>query len=152
MILPHGGAECGGELNRSVQGLARRAIGEPLAECLALHILHRHVVLAVACLPQRVNVSDVRMAQRRRGPGFLLEAENAIGIASEISGQELESHLAPKPQLRGKPHFRHHTRTEGAHHLVWAEPRAAAEGHGMRRIIRRLHESQLESQDVVEFD
>jgi hypothetical protein len=76
-----------------------------------------------------------------RQPGFLLEPLDAHDIPREVGREEFQSDPAAETQLRGEPHFRHHTRTEGAHHLVWAEPRAAAEGHGMRRIIRRLHES-----------
>jgi hypothetical protein len=69
---------------------------ESLPEGLALDVLHRDVVLALARLPERVDCADVWVIEGGRGPSLLLEALNAIGIAREVGRQELQGHLPPK--------------------------------------------------------
>jgi hypothetical protein len=94
----------------------------PPTQRFALAVLHRDVVLAIARLAERVDRADVRVVERGRRPCFLLESLDADGIAREIGRQELEGHLAPKPQLRGEPHLAHASRAYEGDDFVRAEP------------------------------
>ena len=68
--------------------------------------------------------ADVRVIERGRRPGLLLEALDASGIAREVGGQELQGDLAPEPQLGREPHLAHAARTEQGDDFVGAQPRA----------------------------
>ena len=79
--MPDGvrGAQRGSNLDRDVECLADRqpCRGEPLPERLALDVLHRDVVLAVAGLAERVDRADVRVIEGGCGSRLLLEALDA---------------------------------------------------------------------------
>ena len=118
------GAQGGRHLNGDVERLTEREPrrGEPLPEGLPLDVLHRDVVLALAGLIERVDRADVRVIERRRGSGLLLEALDAGGIAREVGGQELQRDLAPEAQLGREPHLAHASRTDEGDDFVRAEP------------------------------
>jgi hypothetical protein len=113
-----------GDLNGDVKGLThgepRR--GESSPKGLSLDVLHRDVVLALARLVQRVNRADVRVIERGRSAGLLLEAQDAAGIAHEFGGQELQGHLAPEAQLGREPHLAHASSTDEGDDFVRADP------------------------------
>jgi hypothetical protein len=46
-------------------------------------------------LPQIEDGEDIRMAQRRSGPRFLLEAPQTIGVLGESERQNLDRNLSP---------------------------------------------------------
>jgi len=60
--------------------------------------------------------------ERRRGARFLLEAENASGIAGEVRGEKLQGDFAPEPQLGREPDLTHPSRSDEGDDLVRAEP------------------------------
>src|SRR5215203_6581182 len=96
---------------------------------LPLDVLHRDVVLALGCHPQRVDHAHIRMAEGGCGAGLLLKPRHACGIAREVRGQELERDLPSKVDLRGEPDFAHAPGTEPGDDFVGAEARTCLESH-----------------------
>ena len=118
------GGQRGGHLDSDVERLTHRQPGraEPSSEGLALHVLHRDVVLVLVGLTERVDRADVGVIQRGRAPRFLLEPQQTGGIPGQIGGEELEGHLAAKAQLRGEPDLAHASRSDEGDDFVRAEP------------------------------
>jgi len=56
------------------------------SQCLAFDVLHRDVVPTIAGGSERVDHTDVGVAEGGRRAGFLLESRNAKGIVGEFSG------------------------------------------------------------------
>jgi hypothetical protein len=50
---------------------------------------------------QAVDSRDVRVIQRREGPGFTLEAREPISVVRERLGQDLDRHVAIQPRVAG---------------------------------------------------
>src|SRR5207244_4509099 len=71
---------------------------QDLPERLSIHELHGDVEGGVRGADV-VNRDDVRMAQRRGGSGFLLEALAAVGVRGELAGQHLDGDLAAQPRI-----------------------------------------------------
>ena len=85
-----GGTQRGGDLHGEIErftsrdGMSRQA----LAQRLTLHELHRDELLSVGGFTEGVNGADVRMIERRRGTGFLLEAGDTRRVLREVPGGE----------------------------------------------------------------
>jgi hypothetical protein len=61
------------------------------------------------------------MVQRGEHLRFALESGQAIGIAREYLGQDLERDIAAEPRIARAPHFAHAARAEGGQHFIRAE-------------------------------
>ena len=81
--------------NRDIEGLAKahRAVAKAFAEGLALKQLGNDVGRAVL-LADGKDGENVGMVQGGGGFGLQLKAPQAIGIARERSGQNLDGHIA----------------------------------------------------------
>ena len=71
----------------------------------------------------------VGMIQGREELRLALEAGQAVGIASEEVGQDLERDVAPEPRVAGAKHLSHATGAERGDDLVGAQFRAGGKGH-----------------------
>ena len=67
------------------------------------------------------------MVQSRRCPGFLSETLHAVGIASNIVGQNLQGDLAIEPRVLRQIDFTHPSGAQGAPDLIPAEHGAGCE-------------------------
>ena len=89
-----------------------------LAQCSTINVLHRDEMHALsygratARLTNFINVSDVRMVQRRRSFRLAHEALHPISIRSNLSGQNLQSNLAIKLCILRQIHFAHPAHAE----------------------------------------
>jgi len=61
-----------------------------------------------------------RVVQRRRGPRFLLETEEAFGIARHLRWQHFHGDVAVQSRIARAIHLAHPAFTEEGHHLVGA--------------------------------
>ena len=86
-------------------------------------------MLPVARPTERVDVADVRVAERRCRTSLLLEARDPKGIAGQVGREELEGDLAAKARVASQPHLAHPARAERANNLVGVQARAWSEGH-----------------------
>ena len=79
---------------------SERTGGESILQRRALQILHGDERSSVL-LADVVDRADVRMVERRCGPGFTLKAAQGLGIARQIAGDELERHGTMQPRIFG---------------------------------------------------
>ena len=79
-----------------------------LAQRHAVNKLHRNEVHAVS-FTNFIDVSDVRMIERRRSFGFLDKPSHSILIRSQFSRQNLQRHLAFELRVLRQIHFAHST-------------------------------------------
>ena len=68
--------------------------------------------------------ADVRMIQRRCGPGFFVEAADAASIGRPCGRQDLERHIPPKTGITSAIHLAHAPGANQADDLVGAQPGA----------------------------
>lgn len=101
-------------LAADVQRVAERETvsRQPVSQRLAVDVFHRDEAPPVRHLTQREDRADVRMAQRRCAPGFLLEPGDAMGIVGEFRRQHLERDAAAQAQLACQVHLAHPSRAE----------------------------------------
>jgi hypothetical protein len=99
-----------------------------LGEALALDQLHRQEANAVVLL-HRVEHHDARMIEARDRPRLALEAGEAIGIARERLGQQLERNLTPEPRVLRPIQLAHAARAERRDDLVGSNAGAARHHH-----------------------
>ena len=84
-----------GDLDDDVEGLAHREVPhQPMAQRLAIDVLHRDELLAVRPLTQRVDRADVRMIERRERARLAREAGAAPGVGGEVQRQDLDGDVA----------------------------------------------------------
>ena len=67
---------------------------------------------------------DVRVIQRRRGAGFLLESMKAIDAAGKCAGQYFDRDVTPEAPIACTVHLAHAACADGGHDLV--RPEASA--------------------------
>jgi hypothetical protein len=128
------GRHLNGEIKRFADRQPRRR--ESLSERLALDVLHRDVVLAVAGLAECVDGADIGVVEGGRGSRLLLEPLDTERVPCEVCRQDLQCDLPAQAHLGGEPHLAHPARAEGAHDLVGVQAGARADGHvGVRGII-----------------
>jgi len=77
-----------------------------------------------------VQRADVRVGQRRDGPGFALEALTELGIGCERFGQDLDGDGAIQPRVARPIDLSHSAGANGRLDLVRAEAGAGGQGHG----------------------
>src|SRR5262249_43165588 len=64
------------------------------------------------------NRNDVRVIERRSGPGFKYEAAYLVQVAGDLGGKYLDSHFTLKTLINGQIHLPHPARAEGRNDLV----------------------------------
>ena len=89
-----------GYLHPVLEGLAqrKRAMAQPLAQAFAFEQFRDEVRHALVCADVEHD-QDVGVVQGAGGPGFLLEAPQAIGIGREAVGQDLDRDLAAEARI-----------------------------------------------------
>jgi len=70
----------------------------------------------------------VRMVERREDVGLALEPGEALGVAGEGIGEQLEGDVAPELGIPRAIHLTHPTRAEQADDLVRTESGAGSQG------------------------
>src|SRR4029079_7178406 len=75
------------------------------------------------------NRGDIRVMELGEELGLALEARQALGVAEEGLGEQLDRHLAPQARVRGAIDPAHPALAELASDLVGAEPDAGLELH-----------------------
>lgn len=76
-----------------------------------------------------MNLTDVRMVQRRNRARFLLETTQAIRIGAELGGQDLDGDIASEPWIAGLVDLAHTACPKGRDDLIRAKANARGEGH-----------------------
>src|SRR5262249_12557441 len=103
----------------------------------ALHKLHRDR-LNFARLDESVNRRDTGMIQRRKNLRFALKAAQAVGIARENWGQNLESDLPFQVHVASAIPLAHAACSSEHHHLVMRDSSTCRERHWMIILLRCL--------------
>ena len=85
-------------------------------------------------LPDVVDCNEMWMVQRRGGTGFLNEALQAVRIADEGVGEDLQRHLTAKLAVVRAVHFAHTAAAEQRSEAI------AAYGRASERASGRCHE------------
>ena len=103
-----GGVQCVSDLDPEPQHRLESEWtgGESVLQRRALQILHGDERSSVL-LADVVDRADVRMVERRCGPGFALKAAQGLGITRQIFGDELERNGTVKPRIFGFVHHAH---------------------------------------------
>ena len=119
------GLERVGDLLRDRTGLVgrQRTSCNPLGQRRAPYELHREGADRAGLL-HAVDLSDVRVVERREGSGLTLETQEPFGVVRDVTGQHLESHVAVKSRIARAIHLAHPAGTEQRDDLVRAEPGA----------------------------
>ena len=96
------------DLDRHIQDFCRRhrLRAQPFPQGCAFDELGRDERRG-AGLIDLVDGDDVRMVQARCCPGFLCETPHAVGIGSNLVGQNLQGDLAIEPGVLRQVHFTH---------------------------------------------
>ena len=118
---------------------------DQVAQELAFQQLHREEPNAIYLL-NGVNRHDVRVVQRRRGAGFLLEAMETLAVSGERGGQDLDRDLAAEARIAGAIHFAHPAHADPRRQLVRPElltlevvrHHRVVERHSCRRLQKAL--------------
>ena len=108
-----------GDLPRHGQRVFERngAARQPLGERLAVDELH-HQRARAALLLDAIDLRDVRMVQRRQGPGLAFEPGSALGIRGKGVGQDLDGDIAIEPRVARAIHLSHAAFADlGGHHV-----------------------------------
>jgi hypothetical protein len=71
-----------------------------------------------------IHGEDVRVVQRRRGAGFLLESIEAIDVGRECRGEYFDRNITSEPRIARTVHLAHAACAECGHDLV--RPEASA--------------------------
>ncbi len=108
----------GGNLQRLVE--RERPLLETRRERLAVEMRHDKVVRAID-MPDVVDAADVRMVQRGNGSCLLFESGAKIGIAGDVTGQDLDGDGAIEARVAGFVDLTHPARAQGADDLIRAE-------------------------------
>ncbi len=76
-----------------------------------------------------VEVEDVRVRERRDGPGLAVEAGAGDGVGGQAVREDLDRDVAPEPGVAGLPDLAHPSRAERRENLVRTEAVACVERH-----------------------
>src|SRR5207249_4769498 len=112
-----------------------RSTGDPLREIIALDELHHEGGDAPA-LFEPVDRGDMGMIQRGERLRLPLEARDALGVAGERFGQDLDRDVAIQLVIAGAIDLAHAARAKRRDDLIRSETRAAYERHGIAVNIR----------------
>ena len=113
-----------GDLQRLVE--RERPFLEARGQRLALEMRHDQVVRAIDAADV-VDAADVGMVQRGDGAGLALEPGPQIGIASNLTRQDLDGDRSIEACVAGSVDLAHAAGSEGGDDLIRAEPGAGAE-------------------------
>ena len=94
----------------------------------AFDVLHHQVVnlFSIAhVLVEVVGPDDVRMIQRRHGPGFQQETTQQVGIFLVLAGQNLDRRAAVHHLVLGQEHLAHAPLAQGAEDAIGTESETA---------------------------
>src|SRR5262249_55725292 len=109
-------------------GDGRGPLAEPLAEGLALDVLHHHEVRAVLARGHAhvVDVDDVRMVERGRGARLAVEPVEQLGVGAGT--QDLEGHGPPQPGVARAVDLAHAARAQAVDDFVRPDPFSRCQG------------------------
>jgi hypothetical protein len=124
------GCQSAGDLNRVVDGAARRdrTVSQLVAQGLAVEEFGDYVV-NVLVQTNIVDGEDVGMIEGGDGLSFLFKAQEAISVLGERFREDLDGDVTPKASVASLVYLTHSARTEAGLQFVWAEPRSGSEGH-----------------------
>jgi hypothetical protein len=127
-----GGGEAMGHVYRGLDRLAQRqgALAQPFAQRLALEQL-RDDVGSTGVGPHVVDDDHVRVGESGHGPRFPLEPAEAVPIAGDVVGQDLDRHVAPEARVTSAVDLTHPPGPDEVEDLVRPQPRSGREGHGL---------------------
>jgi hypothetical protein len=77
--------------------------------------------LGIRSLANIEDGENIRVIQRSRGAGFLLEATQTIGVGGKTDGQNLDGDVASEPRIARAIDFAHAARSDGGKDLVRSE-------------------------------
>jgi hypothetical protein len=123
-----GRGEAGRDLRGDLRGPARGQVPreEPLPEGLALEELRDQEGNALVGADV-VDDQDARVVEGARRPGLLLEAQQALLVAGERPGQDLDRHVAREALVAGAVDLAHAPHGQGGGDLVGPDPLAHGE-------------------------
>ena len=129
--------EAVGDLDRLFDRLAhrQRAAGKPGPQRLAFEQLLDDVGRAVV-LADVVNGGDVGMVEDAGRARLLLEALQALRIAREGAGQDLDRDVAAEARIARAEDLSHPSRADGGEDLVGPETGAGLDSHELARFYR----------------
>ena len=110
-----------GQVQRSAEG--QGAAGELLPKAPSLDDLGDEVE-GLALVPDVEDGDDVRIGQRGGGPRLPLEPRDALGMAGEGLGKDLDRDRSPEPRVPRAVDLAHPARAERRKDLIGTEPRA----------------------------
>ena len=113
-----------------------RATSDPLRQILAVDELHDEGAHTVGFF-QAVDLRDVCVVQRGERLRFACEPRQAIRIASDGVGQDLQGHIAIEPRVVGPKHLPHAAFADLGGGFIDAEPGAGTERHLLRGLYGR---------------
>ncbi len=133
-----GGSKALGHVHCRLDSFPHRqgTLAEPLAQRLAFEKLRDHVGRAGgrriggAVRAHVVNREDVGVIERGDRPRLALEAPEAVRVAGQGLGQDLDRHLAAEPRVARAVDLAHPPGPDEAEDLVRPEPHAGRKWHG----------------------
>ena len=78
---------------------------------------------------------DVGVIERGRGTRLVLEAAQALGVASHIRRQDLDGDVAAEPAVAGTIDLAHPAAADHGNNAVRSKPRSRTYGHGGARQV-----------------
>ena len=109
----------------------RILFAEQPADIGAVHMVHRDPQLTVV-FTAVVHRDDVRMPQRGRDVGFLLEPAPVLVVRADLGRQHLQRIVAGQPRMPGQIHLAHTSGTQSPQDRVLGELLAVGERHRPR--------------------
>ena len=130
------GGQAGRDLHGQIAGSPwrQRSAREERAQGLAFEQL-RHDVRHVAVDVHVEDDDDPGVVEGGGGPGLLREPGQALGIACELRGQDLDGDVTAQPRVESPVNLAHAAGADGRNDFVRPEPGTCGEGH--RAIIGR---------------
>ena len=122
-----------GDLDRNLQRLVegQRPFLEARGQRLAVEMRHDQIVRAIDAADV-VDAADVRMVQGRDGASLALEAGSQIGIASDLTWQDLDRDRPIEARVACSVDLTHSARADLDGHFIRAEACAGCECHSVR--------------------
>ena len=134
-----GGGEAMGHVHRGLDRLPQRqgALAQPLAQRLAFEQL-RDDVGATAVGPHVVDDDHVRVGEGGDGSRLPLESAEAVPIAGDVVGEDLDRHVATEPRVARAVDLTHPPGPDEVEDLVRSQPCSGREGQGLTSRCRSM--------------